>query len=262
MVRPQQPLNGDNQKQICQNQTSNRQIDTSPSSTDNKYGAVEMFAAPPSRRPRLASTVDVFVSPTISAMHSPVKIPSSSEPAPPPRSAHIKTKITCTIGPKTQSVEQLGKLVQAGMNVARMNFSHGSLDFHLKTIENLRQWEAEEVTKGARKPVVAIMLDTKGPEIRTGRLETDTVHLAAGQQFFFDCTEIGYKEGKGNDHRVPVSYDRLPYLLHPGDTIMVDDGLLCFRVISIDLDQGFLETRLENSGNCLAHKNFYFQFIF
>ena len=78
----------------------------------------------------------------------------------------IKSKVICTIGPKTQPVAQLKSLIASGMNVVRMNFSHGSHEYHLKTIENLKS----AVSEMKSAPVVALLLDTKGPEIRTGKL--------------------------------------------------------------------------------------------
>lgn len=128
-----------------------------------------------------------------------------------------KTKIVCTIGPKTQSEEMLGKLLDAGMNVMRLNFSHGDYVEHGERIENMRAVMAKT------GKVAAILLDTKGPEIRTIKLEGgNDVSLVAGQEFTFttDRTVVG------NKTIVAVTYEGLPHDLKAGDTILVDDGLI------------------------------------
>ncbi|WPC74510.1 pyruvate kinase PykF [Vibrio porteresiae] len=134
-----------------------------------------------------------------------------------------KTKIVCTIGPKTESVEKLTELVNAGMNVMRLNFSHGDYVEHGTRIKNFR-----EVMKNTGKPL-AILLDTKGPEIRTIKLENgEDVDLEAGQEFTFttDVTVIG------NKTRVAVTYSGFAKDLAEGNTILVDDGLIEMKVLS------------------------------
>ncbi len=134
-----------------------------------------------------------------------------------------KTKIVCTIGPKTESVETLTKLVNAGMNVMRLNFSHGNFEEHAARITNFR-----EVIKNTGKEL-AILLDTKGPEIRTIKLENgDDVDLVAGQEFTFttDATVIGNKD------KVAVTYAGFAKDLSAGNTILVDDGLIEMEVVS------------------------------
>lgn len=133
-----------------------------------------------------------------------------------------KTKIVCTIGPKTESVEMLTKLVNAGMNVMRLNFSHGDFAEHGARIANLR-----EVMKNSGEQL-AILLDTKGPEIRTIKLEGGKdVALVAGQTFTFttDASVIG------NVDRVAVTYAGFAKDLEPGKIILVDDGLLEMEVL-------------------------------
>ncbi|WP_203521431.1 pyruvate kinase PykF [Sodalis sp. RH15] len=128
-----------------------------------------------------------------------------------------KTKIVCTIGPKSESVEMLTKLLDAGMNVMRLNFSHGDYEEHGQRIKNLRSILANTGKKAA------ILLDTKGPEIRTMKLENGSdVSLLAGQSFTFttDQSVIGNKE------RVAVTYTGFPQDLSIGNTVLVDDGLL------------------------------------
>ena len=136
-----------------------------------------------------------------------------------------KTKIVCTIGPKTESVEVLTKLVNAGLNVMRLNFSHGNFDEHGVRISNMRQ-----VMENTGKKV-AILLDTKGPEIRTIKLEGgNDVLLEAGQKFTMttDVSVIGNKD------IVAVTYAGLTEDLKAGDTILLDDGLVGLTVDSVE----------------------------
>lgn len=130
-----------------------------------------------------------------------------------------KAKIVCTIGPASESVETLKKLIHAGMNVARLNFSHGSHEEHAARITNIRQ-AAEE----AGKPV-AILLDTKGPEIRTGTLSVDAVELVEGNRIVLTTEEVA-----GTAEKVSITYDELPADVAPGDTILIDDGLIGLTV--------------------------------
>ena len=128
-----------------------------------------------------------------------------------------KTKIVCTIGPKSESSEMLTRLVDCGMNVMRLNFSHGDFDEHGSRISRLREVMIET------GKTVAILLDTKGPEIRTVRLnEGKDVLLTAGQQFTLttDTSVVGDKT------RVAVTYPGLCDDLKPGNTILLDDGLI------------------------------------
>ncbi|EJZ8379030.1 pyruvate kinase PykF [Vibrio parahaemolyticus] len=134
-----------------------------------------------------------------------------------------KTKIVCTIGPKTESVEKLTELVNAGMNVMRLNFSHGDYEEHGTRIANFRK-----VMEATGKQL-AILLDTKGPEIRTIKLEGgNDVDLVAGQEFTFttDTSVVGNKD------KVAVTYAGFAADLNVGNTILVDDGLIEMEVIA------------------------------
>ncbi|CAM2810278.1 pyruvate kinase PykF [Vibrio rarus] len=134
-----------------------------------------------------------------------------------------KTKIVCTIGPKTESVEKLTQLVNAGMNVMRLNFSHGNFEEHAGRITNFR-----EVMSTVGKQL-AILLDTKGPEIRTIKLEDgNDVDLVAGQEFTFttDASVVGNKD------IVAVTYLGFANDLTVGNTILVDDGLIEMEVLA------------------------------
>lgn len=132
-----------------------------------------------------------------------------------------KTKIVCTIGPKTESQEMLQKLLEAGMNVMRLNFSHGDYAEHGTRIKNLRA--VMEKTGMA----AAVLLDTKGPEIRTIKLEGGKdVALVAGQDF----TITTDKTVVGNDKIVAVTYEGLTKDLKPGNIVLLDDGLIGMEV--------------------------------
>src|SRR5690554_3968861 len=132
----------------------------------------------------------------------------------------LRTKIVSTLGPACEQKEDLKKLIQAGMKVARLNFSHGSHEEHRCRIEALRQ-AAEEL-----KADVAIMLDTKGPELRIGTFEKGPVNLKAGQSF-----TLWVKPVSGDETQVFINYEYLPKVMSEGDTILLDDGLIELKVV-------------------------------
>lgn len=135
-----------------------------------------------------------------------------------------KTKIVCTIGPKTESVEMLSKLLEAGMNVMRMNFSHGSHEEHGQRIKNLK----EAIAKTGKH--AAVLLDTKGPEIRTIKLvDGKDVSLVAGQKFTITTDETVI----GDNTKVAVTYKGLTSDLKPGNIVLIDDGLIEMEVEEI-----------------------------
>ncbi len=127
-----------------------------------------------------------------------------------------KTKIICTIGPSSNTPEQLKKLIAEGMDIARINFSHGTHETHLETINTIKA-----VREELNVPI-AILLDTKGPEIRTKLLENDEkVELIAGQTFTLTTEDI-----IGNANRVAVTYDEIVNDVVAGNKILLDDGLI------------------------------------
>ncbi|QHQ25494.1 pyruvate kinase PykF [Pectobacterium parvum] len=133
--------------------------------------------------------------------------------------------MVCTIGPKTESEEMLGNLLSAGMNVMRLNFSHGDYAEHGQRIKNLRA-VMEKTGKQA-----AILLDTKGPEIRTMKLENGAdVTLTAGQTFTFTTDQSIV----GNKDRVAVTYAGFTEDLSVGNTVLVDDGLIGMQVTAVN----------------------------
>ncbi len=130
-----------------------------------------------------------------------------------------KTKIICTIGPASEDVSILSKLIENGMNVARLNFSHGLHEEHKKRIGNIRQ--AAEITGTP----IAIMLDTKGPEIRTGTLEGGKITLQGGQEFVLTSRDV-----PGDESSVQITYAALPQEVRAGDAILLADGLINLHV--------------------------------
>lgn len=148
-----------------------------------------------------------------------------------------KTKIVCTIGPASESVEKLVELIEAGMNVTRLNFSHGDHEEHAARIVNIRK-AAEKTGKQ-----VAILLDTKGPEIRTHQMENGTMELVAGDDIIISMTEV-----LGTKEKFSVSYEGLVDDVEVGSKILLDDGLIGLEVTKIDRDNRELHTRILNTG--------------
>jgi pyruvate kinase len=133
-----------------------------------------------------------------------------------------KTKIVCTIGPASNSKKILEQLILAGMNIARINFSHGDFAGHAKVIENIRSASLK-----AGRPV-AIMADLPGPKIRIGEFETEPVELIPGDTFTLTAEEI-----IGGLNRVSVSFSRLPQIVNIGDRLFLNDGLIQLRVLQV-----------------------------
>lgn len=134
-----------------------------------------------------------------------------------------KTKIICTLGPATDDFNKIKSLIEKGMNVARLNFSHGSYEEHAWRIQLIRQAVRELGHE------VGIMLDTKGPEIRTGPLREGQVELKSGQRFVLTNRLVD-----GDEKEVQVSYTDLPKHVKRGDLILVSDGLISLSVLDTD----------------------------
>lgn len=148
-----------------------------------------------------------------------------------------KTKIVCTIGPASESPRMLEKLMHAGMNVARLNFSHGNHEEHKARIDNIRRI-AEKTNK-----TVAILLDTKGPEVRTHDMQNGEVELMKG-----DSIEIVMNEVLGNSERFSVTYNNLINDISVDDTILLDDGLVELKVLSTDKERASIKCEIKNNG--------------
>ncbi len=138
-----------------------------------------------------------------------------------PLPAH-KTKIVATIGPASESSEVMEQMIKAGMNVARLNFSHGDFDYHARLIKLLR---AAAQTVGQR---VAILADLPGPKMRIGELAEEPLELKAGDLF-----TLTTKEGPGDSQRVSVNFPQLPLVVRPKDTLFLNDGLIQLEVADI-----------------------------
>lgn len=130
-----------------------------------------------------------------------------------------KTKIVCTIGPASDSEETLRELFKAGLNVCRLNFSHGTHEDHQVRIDRIKKVREE------LKLPIAIMLDTKGPEIRIKKFANNSVRLTRGQQFTLTTRDIA-----GSETICSVTYKNLAKEIHPQDRILIDDGLIELRV--------------------------------
>ncbi|XP_045467706.1 pyruvate kinase-like isoform X2 [Harmonia axyridis] len=170
------------------------------------------------------------------------------------RASYVRlTGIICTIGPASKEPEFLEKMMETGMNTARLNFSHGSHEYHAETIKNVRT-AVESYSKKIGMPFpLAIALDTKGPEIRTGLLEgggSAEVVLKKGETIKL-TTDKAYEE-KGNASCVFVDYENITKVLKPGNRVYVDDGLMSLVVNNI---QGsFLTCTIENGGKLGSRK--------
>uniref|UniRef100_A0A8R7PUD6 Pyruvate kinase n=2 Tax=Triticinae TaxID=1648030 RepID=A0A8R7PUD6_TRIUA len=132
-----------------------------------------------------------------------------------------KTKIVCTIGPSTNTREMIWNLAEAGMNVARLNMSHGDHASHQKVIDLVKEYNAQ-----TKDNVIALMVDTKGPEVRSGDLP-QPIFLETGQEFTFTI-----KRGVGTETCVSVNYDDFVNDVEAGDMLLVDGGMMSFLVKS------------------------------
>lgn len=152
-----------------------------------------------------------------------------------------KTKIVCTIGPSSDSYEVLKALVNEGMNVARLNFSHGTHPEHKKRIDTIKKLRDD-----LDEPI-AIMLDTKGPEIRIKTFKDGMIRIEQGQDFTLTSEDV-----EGDETRVSVTYKDIAKDLKADDRVLIDDGLVEFTVISVDENNVYM--RAVNSGELSDRK--------
>src|SRR5690625_168251 len=148
-----------------------------------------------------------------------------------------KTKIVCTIGPASESPEILEQLIEAGMNVARLNFSHGDHDEHLTRINRIR-----EISEKLGQPV-GIMLDTKGPEIRTHKMADEVINITKG-----DTVRISMTEVLGTKEKFSVTYENLINEIKVSMEILLDNGLIELQVKELDMDNQEIVTTALNTG--------------
>ncbi len=153
-----------------------------------------------------------------------------------------RTKIVCTLGPASASAERIGELIDAGLDVVRLNFSHGSHEDHAKLLATVRA-QAE-----LRGRAIAVLLDLQGPKIRTGRFATGAVELLPGAAFTIttDTSVIG------DVHRVSTSYSDLPKDVRPGEQILLDDGYLSLTVREVSGSE--VHTIVVNGGTLKNNK--------
>ena len=156
-----------------------------------------------------------------------------------------KTKIVCTMGPACQNEEILTKMALAGMNVARLNFSHGDYSEHKKNIDLIKK-----VREKMNIPL-PIMLDTKGPELRIKSFKGNKIYLKEGDVFTFTTEEI-----EGDETRVSVSYKGIVNDLQKGDTILLNNGLMVFKVTEVTKTE--VQTIVEIGGELSNKKSMFF----
>lgn len=152
-----------------------------------------------------------------------------------------RTKIVCTLGPSTDKEEVLRNLMKNGMNVARMNFSHGTHEEQKARLDMIKK-----LRKELNLPVAAL-LDTKGPEIRIGDVEGGKLELKPDQEFTLTTEEM-----LGTEKKVTITYKELYKDVEPGDSILIDDGLIGMEVVRID--ESDIVCRVKNGGFISNHK--------
>lgn len=158
-----------------------------------------------------------------------------------PWGAERKTKIVSTIGPATQSEQQIRELLLAGVNVIRLNFSHGTPDEHKQVITHVRRLATE------LEVAVAILQDLAGPKVRTGSFASGTITLKAGDPFTLTTRAI-----TGSQHEVSVSYPLLPQEVKPGDVLLLADGTVELEVQTVGAED--IHCRVTGGGPLSAHK--------
>uniref|UniRef100_A0A804LNM3 Pyruvate kinase n=1 Tax=Zea mays TaxID=4577 RepID=A0A804LNM3_MAIZE len=185
-------------------------------------------AAPQQPRRAVAALTADLAGTTNGAVHARMNSKATSEITSQAVTANSrrKTKIVCTIGPSTNTREMIWKLAETGMNVARLNMSHGDHQSHQKVIDLVKEYNAQN-TDGN---VIAIMLDTKGPEVRSGDVP-EPIMLKEGQEFNFTI-----KRGVSTEDTVSVNYDDFINDVEAGDILLVDGGMMSLAVKSKTTD--------------------------
>ena len=156
-----------------------------------------------------------------------------------------KTKIICTLGPSSCDIETVSAMADAGMNVARLNFSHGTHEEHAARIAIVKQ------VREAKKMPIAILLDTKGPEFRIGTFADGKIKLKKGDRFSFTPEEI-----EGTRSRVSVTYKKITSVMKKGDKILLNNGLMIFTVDNVT--EKDVECIVEVGGELSGRKSMFF----
>lgn len=152
-----------------------------------------------------------------------------------------RTKIICTVGPATESVEMLHQIIEAGADVLRLNFSHGTPDQHWTLLKRIR-----EVAGGLGKPV-AVLQDLPGPKIRVGAFREGSIQLQAGERFTITTGEVA-----GDQHRVSVNYSRLADEVQAGQTLLLADGTIELEIEEVNPPE--IHCRVVLGGSLSSHK--------
>ena len=156
-----------------------------------------------------------------------------------------KTKIVCTLGPSSSTKEIISQMYDAGMNVCRINFSHGTHEEHAQKIKIIKEIREE------RKIPLPILLDTKGPEFRTGTYKNGKITLKRGDKFIFTTDDI-----VGDETRVSVTYKHICEVMKTGDKILLNNGLMVFEVDKVEGNDVF--TTVLEGGETSNHKSMFF----
>ena len=152
-----------------------------------------------------------------------------------------RTKIVCTIGPACRSTKVLEQLMAAGMNVARLNFSHGTHSEHGELITTIRH-----ISSTLGQPI-AIIQDLSGPKIRIGQIAAGSVHIESGASLILTTRQV-----RGDEHEISVTYSDLPKDLSPGDTLLLSDGALELEVVETTSED--IKCRVQIGGLLSSHK--------
>jgi len=154
-----------------------------------------------------------------------------------------KTKIVCTIGPASRDQQKLEVLIEAGMNVARLNFSHGSQEEHAENISRIR-----DISGRLGKPV-AILQDLAGPKIRIGVISEERVKLVPGAEFILTSRDV-----PGDSREVSVTYRNLPREVMEDDTLLLADGSVELKIARVDPEKGDIHCQVVIGGELSSHK--------
>ena len=156
-----------------------------------------------------------------------------------------RTKIVATIGPASRDPEMLVRMVEAGMDVARLNFSHGTAELHAETAQRVR-----EAAGRAGRPV-AILQDLPGPKLRIGALKDDTAELAAGDCVTFVC---GNGSPPGDARRMSIAWDGLAHAIDPGEILYLADGSVRLRAVAVRAGDGEIDAEVEVGGTVASRQ--------